>query len=309
MPEEYYIRTPDSEEARGPFTVDQLQSLAEAKKIDRETLCYNEESELWTELAHFEGLTQQVFPEKKKLQLKVKKEAPEEEGGKKKRRKKDDTRPLGSGDVLSEEEQAAAAAAMEDADEPDDEPEEEEEDEGDGEDDLPEHSVEEMLAAAEGETEGTEYLKRRAERQAAAASMSLPGLGLIMILSAVSMIYPYYPAIQIALEEEVYTQLFSPLLVFGGLDLLVGIFLLLAVSEIFPVVRFRAAIGLGFWSYIFWASGDPQLMWLVIAGHVSVFVCTMTLNIFAMMAGLAAGIVCFGTLAYLSVTGVLNTFL
>ncbi len=297
MSDEYYIRTPDAEEARGPFTVDQLQSLAEAKKIDRETLCYNEETELWTELGHYEGLSDKVFPEKKKLSLKVKNDSPDD---KPKRRKKDDTKPLGSGDALSEEEQEAAAAAMEET---------EEEPEGDGEEDLPEHSVEEMLAAAEGETEGTEHLKRREERQGAAAAMSLPGLGIIMLLSAVSMIFPYYPAIQTALEEEVYTQLLSPLLIFGGLDLIVGIFLLLGVSEIYPIVRFRVAIGLGFWTYVFWAGGDPQLMYLAIAGHISVFICTMTLNIFFMMAGLALGILTFGSLAFLSVSGALSAFL
>lgn len=270
MSEEFFIRTDDSEEARGPFTVDQLQSLADANKIDRQTLCFDEESEVWIEIGEFDKVKHQVFPEKKKLSLKM-------------------------------------AQADQDEDEDEDDPDTSDlDDEGN---ELPATDVEDMLAAAEGETEGVAHLKRREERRNAAASMSLPGLGVIMLLSAFTMIYPEYQRIQEALEEETYMQLINPLIIVGGLDLIFGIFLLLAVSEIFPVVRLRAALGLGFWGYLFWAGGDPTLMWVAIGGHLSVFICTMTLNLYLMMLGLIVGVGAFGLLGYLSFSGVLTAFL
>lgn len=64
---EYYIRTADSEEARGPYTVDDLQSLAEAGQVDRETLIFDDSMEVWVEIGKHETLLAQIFPERKKL--------------------------------------------------------------------------------------------------------------------------------------------------------------------------------------------------------------------------------------------------
>ena len=74
MPQEYYIRQPDSDEPRGPFTVDKLSSLAEADQVDRDTLYYAEEEEEWVSIRSNEDLLREVFPEKKKLSLKPKAE-------------------------------------------------------------------------------------------------------------------------------------------------------------------------------------------------------------------------------------------
>lgn len=177
---------------------------------------------------------------------------------------------------------------------------------------LPEHDIEEMLLAAEGQTEDTEHLKRKQERQNAAASLSLPGIGLIMLLSAFTLIYPNYQTIQIALsgeEEGGYLTLLDPMIIIGLQDLVFAVFLLLAVSEIFPAIRLRAALGLGFWGFIFWAGGDPTLMAIAIAGHLSLFICTMTLNLYLMMAGLVLGVLSFGMLSYLAFTGSLYFFI
>ncbi len=71
MADEYYIRSIDDEEARGPFTVDDLQSLAEATKIDKETLIYDEEKQVWIEIGKWEEVCKSVFPERQKLTLRL----------------------------------------------------------------------------------------------------------------------------------------------------------------------------------------------------------------------------------------------
>jgi len=280
--EEYYIRTPDNDEARGPYRIDQLQSLGDANKLDRETLIYDETMEVWIEIGKHETLCEAVFPQRKKLTLKTGEQKKTSAGE-------------GSGDT-KEESDPLQTTESSDTDAEGNE--------------LPTHDGSEMLLAAEGQTEDTEHLKRKQERQNAAASMSLPGLGVIMLLSAFVLIYPNGELIRDVINEEAeYFTLMKPMILLGGLDLIFGIFLLLAVSEIFPAIRLRAALGLGFWGFVFWAGGDPTLMAIGILGHLSLFVCTMTLNLYLMMAGLATGVACFGLLGFLAYNGSLFFFL
>ena len=68
---DYYIRTPDREESRGPFDSSQLLTLAEADQITENTLYYDETKEEWTPIALNETLISEIFPKRKKLTLKV----------------------------------------------------------------------------------------------------------------------------------------------------------------------------------------------------------------------------------------------
>lgn len=70
--QEYYIRNADSDESRGPFTVEQLSSLAETGNITLESLVYDPATESWEVLEHHEGLRPQVFPERKRLTFREK---------------------------------------------------------------------------------------------------------------------------------------------------------------------------------------------------------------------------------------------
>lgn len=294
---EYYIRTADSEEARGPYPIDHLQSLAEAGKVDRDTLIFDESMEVWVEIGKHETLLEQIFPERKKLTLKQPGQA------------KAATKKAPVEGEEEEEEEEAGEDEKKQEDKPTAKVSSDTDEEGN---ELPEHDVSEMLLAAEGQTEDTEHLKRKQERMHAAASLSLPGLGLIMLLSAFVLIYPNYQTIQVALsgeDEGGYLALLDPMIIIGLLDLIFAAFLLLAVSEIFPAIRLRSALGLGFWGFIFWAGGDPILMALAIAGHLSLFICTMTLNLYLMMAGLVLGVLSFGMLSYLAFTGSLFYFI
>ena len=70
MPD-YYIRTPEQDESRGPFDISKLLTLAEAGQVSPNTLYYDENKEEWTPLALNEELVAQVFPEREKLTLRV----------------------------------------------------------------------------------------------------------------------------------------------------------------------------------------------------------------------------------------------
>lgn len=69
---EYYVRGLNDAEARGPFNVDQLASLAEAGQVTPETYFYDVASEQWLTIASNADLKGRIWPEKKKLAFKEK---------------------------------------------------------------------------------------------------------------------------------------------------------------------------------------------------------------------------------------------
>lgn len=70
--QEIYIRNETETEARGPFNVEQISSLAEAGQVTAETLVYDATTEQWVALSANPDLLAAVFPEKRKLVLKAK---------------------------------------------------------------------------------------------------------------------------------------------------------------------------------------------------------------------------------------------
>jgi hypothetical protein len=69
---DYYVRGINDAEARGPFTVDQLASLAEAGQVTPETYYYDANTEQWLTFASSAELKAAIWPEKKKLGFKEK---------------------------------------------------------------------------------------------------------------------------------------------------------------------------------------------------------------------------------------------
>jgi|SRR5690625_1237886 len=65
--QEYYIRNPESDESRGPFSIEQLTSLGETGHITLETYIYNPEEEEWQVIEQNEELRASIFPERKRL--------------------------------------------------------------------------------------------------------------------------------------------------------------------------------------------------------------------------------------------------
>ncbi len=69
---EYYVRGINDAEARGPFSLEQLASLAEAGQLTPDTYYYEAASEQWLTLESNAELKAKIWPEKKKLGFKEK---------------------------------------------------------------------------------------------------------------------------------------------------------------------------------------------------------------------------------------------
>lgn len=74
VPQEIYIRNASDTEARGPFNLEQLTSLAENEQVTRETVFYDTEKEQWVPIGDDPDMIAAVYPEKKRLKLGVERE-------------------------------------------------------------------------------------------------------------------------------------------------------------------------------------------------------------------------------------------
>ena len=82
----------------------------------------------------------------------------------------------------------------------------------------------------------------------------------------------------------------SPYLILAAFDLIATVVLLLQVTEIYPLLRFRAAIGAGLLTILFWASGDPVLIVSNLALMVAIYMASaiVTIRYLFVSAGLGA---------------------
>lgn len=252
MPE-YYIRTPEQDESRGPFNIDKLLTLAEAGQVTENTLYYNEENEEWVPIGLNEELKAQVFPKAESLKLHIGVD------------KKDGASSEGSGEVTG-------------------------------------INVQDMLKAAEADTKETRHLKKSQKSFEQAVALASMTMGLMMLLSAISFFIPHLESIQGAVNEGLYTNLLNyPFLLVGFFDVIMAILLLLSVTEIYPLLRGRAALGLGFGVYLGWALGDPLLMLAFGLGSAGIFLATISQRLSIMLVAIIIGIGGNGALAFLAI--------
>lgn len=249
--EEYYVRAPDSETARGPYPLDKLVSLAEAGQIDRESLYYDDEKEAWTPVVENPDLTAALFPEKKKLGLRTRTEA--------------------GPDALDVADTA-----------------------------RPQVTVEQMLAAARGDTEETRHLTEQRRWEDRSASAIPPLLALTMLLSAASLIYPSWKVVEPLVqgyEGASWTDILEqPLPLVGAVDLLFAFLMMLAATGSYRFLRIRVMLGLGFFGfmgYAAFAAGQASGLVLLASAllfSAGVFTATLTLRFAVMVASITAAI-------------------
>ena len=235
---EYYMRKEGDEEASGPYNLDQITSLIEAGKLDKEAYVYDIDKEEWIPIEENEELMDILYPQKTKLTLQTEPEETEEEKASDKKSKKDSKQ--------SESENQKAGI-----------------------------SVQTMLAQAEGREGDDLSGKSPVEKRAQSAFLGLRFTTLFVLGSAVTMAFLEWDLVKTANAIQMVR---SPYILFGIADVLLGIVLLLQVTEIYPLVRFRAAIGLGTLSILFFTSGDLLLALANIVLSVSIYFCTATLN-------------------------------
>lgn len=247
---DYYIRTPEQDESRGPFDVAKLNTLAEAEQINPNTLYYDEDKEEWLPIALNKELHAQVFPQREKLSLKIN----TGNAGPTKAKAKAET-----GDNIK---------------------------------------VEAMLAAAEGNTAEKRKETKRKQSLHRTASSAAVVIAIMMLFSSLFMILPLVPELERTLDVNGPAFILNyPTLLVGIFDFIVAILLLLSVTEIYPLLRGRAMLGLGFGGYVGWAIGDPWLMGLSVAAGLGIFLGTLAHRVRTLI---FAGVLGIGSHVYLA---------
>ncbi len=240
--QEFYIRSAGDTEARGPFTQEQLSSLAEAGQVALDTLYYEATSEKWIPVGANADLKSAIFPEKKKLTVK----------------------PKTNVQTLNVEQESHAPITVND-----------------------------MLAAAEGRTEDTKHAKDPAIARGRAAKIGLYACTVFLFIAAASEILP---SIDVIIALDVNKILSQPLVFLGAIDVILGLLLLLQMVTLYPLVRFRAALGLGFIGFLFWVRGETPPLLAVMAGSVGLYFSTIFTSFFSL--GISVGIGLAGMLGF-----------
>ena len=223
--QEYYIREASENEARGPFNIEQLISLAETGQVTVETLWYDAAIEDWTAIGATDDLKSTLFPEKRKLRMKVK--------------------------------EAGSPARRSDL--------------------LPPITVEEMLAGAEGRTDETRDKINPLLMQAHAARIGMWAAVVCLALGAAGELLPSADAIQ---AMDIDKLIVEPLVFLGAIDLFIAIMLGLGVTAFYPFVRFRAALGLGLFGFVYYTQGLNMPLIAAVAGCAGLYLQTVCVNMF-----------------------------
>jgi hypothetical protein len=241
--QEYYIREASENEARGPFNLEQLVSLAETGQVTAETLWYDPAVEDWAQIGTNDNLKTAIFPEKRKLRMKVK-------------------------EMVSQPKNMDSMAPI---------------------------TVEDMLAGAEGRTAETRDKIDPAIMQAHAARIGMWSAVVCLVLAAAGEVLPVADAIAAMDLTKILAQ---PLVFLGGADLFVAVMLGLGVVQFYPLVRFRAAMGLGLFGFIFFAQGTPMPLLAEACGAVGLYLATIWVDMMPVLIVSVLGVLGSAATAY-----------
>lgn len=156
-------------------------------------------------------------------------------------------------------------------------------------------SVNDMLAAAEGRTDETSDKRNPEIAMARAAKIGMYGALVALLLAAAGEALPAVDALTSMDPEKLLAQ---PLAILGVIDLFLAVLLGLGMVTIYPLVRFRAALGLGMIGFMFFAQDLPMPLIQVVVGSVGLYLCTVVVSVIPAIIGAVMGIGGMGTLAW-----------
>lgn len=170
-------------------------------------------------------------------------------------------------------------------------------------------NVEEMLDAADGNTKERKSATQAQESLDKCAATAAPVTAIMMLASAISLLYPHAEVISGIINNAAYLNLLNyPFILVGLVDFFIGLCLFLSVTSTFPFVRFRAMLTLGFGVYVGWALGDPILTIASAMAGLGLFLATITQRYSFMFLAALVGIGGSGYLLYLAGIGRLTGF-
>jgi hypothetical protein len=160
------------------------------------------------------------------------------------------------------------------------------------------------LAEAGQITETSRHLKKKEKSLQKSTALSNSSIGLMMMLSAVFLLAPHFSAINEAISAGKISTIFNyPFIIVGLFDFIMAALLFLSVTEIYPLLRGRAMLTLGFGIYVGWALGDPIILIASAAAGFGIFHATIAQSLSTMLVAMALGIGGNATLAYLAILG------
>jgi len=242
---EFYIRNADETDSRGPFSLEQMSSLAETGQVTPATLFYEPQNEQWVAIQDDPEVKALLFPEKKRLVMKKDAQVP----------------------TLNKQSDTSAPI-----------------------------DVTDMLAAAEGRTQDTADKSEHLVMADRCAKFGLYGCTVMLILAAAAEILPSIEVLTAFSPEKL---LGAPLLILGVLDVFLAILLLLGVVASYPLIRFRAMLGLGLMGFLFYCQGQTVELTAAICGSIGLYLCTAFLSYAPIFLGLLLGVGGMAGLAFL----------
>lgn len=166
-------------------------------------------------------------------------------------------------------------------------------------DSRPPITVDEMLAAAEGRTADTKDRKDPAIAMARAAGIGCWSGVLMLVISAAAGLLP---SIDFLMKFEAGQLLLHPLVILGVIDVVLAVLLALGMVTAYPLVRFRAAVGLGFLGFYFFTQGQMLPALAVVAGSVGLYLSTICVSMLTVLIVAAVGLVGMAGVAWHLIT-------
>jgi hypothetical protein len=138
-------------------------------------------------------------------------------------------------------------------------------------------SVDDLLAAADGLTKDTKGKQAVEIDQGRCAKIGLWSAVAALLISAAGLLLPSIDSLLGLDFATIFAK--EQLAILGLVDLVLTIALLLQVIAVYPLIRFRALLGLGWFGFMAWSQG-LLFSWLLplLAGSLGLYFCTVCLS-------------------------------
>jgi hypothetical protein len=161
-------------------------------------------------------------------------------------------------------------------------------------------TVNDMLDAAEGRTDDTKGKSDPAIAMMRAAKVGMIAAIAALVAAAAGEILPGTEALMSMDPAKLIVQ---PLVILGVIDLVFAVLVGLGMTTLYPILRFRAALGLGLMGFMFYAQGMQMPFVAVGAGSIGLYLCTVCVHMVPVIVAAAAAVGGMGYFAWLMISG------
>ncbi len=148
-------------------------------------------------------------------------------------------------------------------------------------------TVDEMLAAAEGRTDETADKKNPEIAMMRAAKVGMWAIILTFVVSAAGEILPGVDALM-SMEPSQLVE--HPLALLGAVDVVLAVLIGLGMVNLYPFVRFRAALGFGLVGFLFYVQGQHLGLIEIAVASGGLYLCTIFVSMLPVIIAAAAGV-------------------